>query len=263
MLSLLIDSQRLAFAAYASKPTPRLDYDVIPLPTNLPLCDALQSASRTLPMLQKAGEDDVQVLVQGEVTLVPIADFEEEHITTLYDYCVPPKEGEPRRVMYDLIPSAGAALLFSVSEATHEAVTSGLGMPVHYVSAVTPLLRHLMTLPTEAGKSSKHVYAYVQAGRTLLVILSGHRLLMLNTYETHSAEDVAYYLLQAAASLGIQTDGDAFHIMGTSSAASSAYELLTQYVVHLNRLTPKESLAQHASLISEEMPYELLTLLLS
>jgi hypothetical protein len=108
----------------------------------------LRELARTTPLLQAPPAGQVQVLVNGPATFVPLAEFQEEDCEPLYNFCLPAHNDMRRRVFYDVVAAANVVVLFALSDATCYALEDLLGMTPHYVSSFTPLIRHF------AGKAS-------------------------------------------------------------------------------------------------------------
>ena len=101
MLTLRISPTTLSAACLETgKP---FAYAPIPLHSHRSLITNLREAVNSIPLLLNRNTRDVQVLVVGSVTPVPLAEFQEEDCDAFYNYCFKPTV--PHRVFYDVIPS--------------------------------------------------------------------------------------------------------------------------------------------------------------
>lgn len=272
MISLLLDGAQLHVAVRQDKPhgTP-LEQRTMPSPiehtffvlkANVSLATNLQETRSAIPMLQHAPHENVQVMIAGNFTFVPIADFQEEDCRTIYEYCFPPKENDsPLRIMYDTIPSADTVIIFAAKEEDCLAIETEITTDVHYMAAMTPILRHITSRIPSATIRHRRLYVYCHPGRIEVVVTDKSRLLMANTYTTLSDDDIAYYVLSVAQSMGLSLAEDTFYVGGDKRTCERTITRLNQFVQHVSRINPAREF--EAIKDSEnDIPYEIITLML-
>ena len=194
----------------------------------------------------------LRILVSGPTTLVPIADFQEEHVDDLFLYNFPDKRG--CRVFYDTLPSIDAMLLFSMPDALYRIIRS-IAPQSYYVSASTPLLKHFSE-KTAAG-AGKRIFAYFENRYTDISVFESSRLLLSNKFEVPAAEDAAYYILSCMGRTGTDNENDAVFLSGSAEYIETLKTLLERYVKNVFRIFPQAEFHRHPVTANKEIPYPL------
>lgn len=272
MISLLIDGAQLHVASRQEKKRQimhghenhraQIEHSSFILQANMSLAANLQETRAAIPVLQHAPKENVQVMIAGNFTFVPISDFQEEDCKTIYEYCFPPKENDaPLRIMYDTIPSAGTVIIFAAKEEDCLAIETEITADVHYMAAMTPILRHITSHPVPTTTRRRRLYVYCHPGRIEVVVTDKSRLQMANTYTTLSDDDVAYYVLSVAQNLGLSFAEDTFYIGGEKSTQNRIISRLSQFVRNVVCINPAEEFDEIED-ANTNIPYEIITLML-
>jgi len=235
----------------------------------------VRDALRREPLLQVPTEGNVRVLVSGAATFVPLAEFQEEDTETLHAYCLPPKEGERRRVFYDVMPAVNGVVLFSVPEASCRAIEELSGEQPHFVSAFTPLINHFAAKDAVVRDGRKRFHIYVHEHQATIIVLQNGRLLLANTYAVGSVADVAYFTFAVARQVGAALTpssgagaetralADAFLIVADERPLrDKVIEELRHFAKDVLPVNPVAEYNRHVCTVQPAMPYDLLTFLL-
>lgn len=206
MLYLRIDATSLTLASYSppisgfGTEASSITFSQQVLHHTSPLKQQLQQLRGTHPSFSE--EDQVQVLVVGSTTQVPLAEFSEEQCEQLYHFSILGEEQESKhlRVFYDLLPPPNLALIFALNKELCETIEQEFGK-VYYVSALTSLLRHLSR--QENAKEHRRAYLHCKENEMDLAIFENHRLLALNSFPLLAASDAAYYHFSLLQCLGL------------------------------------------------------------
>ena len=207
-------------------------YDVNPTAS---LAVNLRTALDTLPPADNTVTDAQVLVAASPVTLVPLAHFREEDCAALYGYCFPESQG--CEVYYDVLPMANAVLLFALQRQLARTLEDAFGS-VHYVSALTPLMRHFADKSSQGGQ---RLYAYAAEGRLHLSVFEGGRLLMANSYRMQAPTDAAYYLLNMARRTGTDPQTATFYVAGSGDLRDAILGELRKYVRQVNAIHPAGS----------------------
>ena len=105
------------------------------------------------------GSASVNVGVLSPATVLPLAEFEESTVETVYQFVFDGRRAPktPRRVFYDLLPSSNGVLLFGVEERICTEIEQELGEVQRFVAmdgrAQTdgPPATNFCTLPVDAN----------------------------------------------------------------------------------------------------------------
>lgn len=255
-LYLRIAESSLCFARYESRREPLFDFSPFHVQPRSSLTVNLREAFSTERILQHPIER-VQALVAGPVTPVPLPDFQEEDCETLYNYCFP--SDRKRRIFYDVVPAANAVLLFGLDEATCHTLEDAFNR-VHYVSCLTPVLRHFAT--KGSSKGGKRLFAYAHEGHISLAVFEDNRLIMTNTYRTQGATDAAYFILNMASHLAIDQEETPFYVAGESKLREAVAEELRQFAAYVYTVNPSGEFNRHIVATTPGVPYDLMAFLL-
>ena len=256
MLTLRISPTTLSVACLEQgKP---FAFSPIPLQSHRSLIANLQEAVSTNPVLSERNlSAPTQVLVVGNVTPIPLADFQEEDCDAFYNYCFKPTV--PHRVFYDVVPSANLMLVFGLPEATCKAIEEALG-EVHYVAAMTPVLKQFVQKSTQ--EPGVQLYIYMHEKIVDIVLLDNGRLLITNSYEVHSAADAAYYAFNIINHHGLKAQDTPIHIAGTPELRNPLIAELGKFASHTLPILPSIDFRHHEIASTEGMTYDLMAFLL-
>jgi len=255
-LYLRIAESSLCFARYESRREPLFDFSPFHVQPRSSLTVNLREAFSTERILQHP-IDRVQALVSGPVTPVPLPDFQEEDCETLYNYCFPSEE--KRRIFYDVLPAANVVLLFGLEVSTCHTLEDAFSH-VHYVSCLTPVLRHFAAKGSAAG--GKRLFAYAHEGHVSLAIFEDNRLAMANTYRTQGPTDAAYYVFHTASLLAIDNETAPFYVAGTPELREAVAEELRKYAANVYTVNPSGEFNRHIVATTPGVPYDLMAFLL-
>lgn len=256
-LFIRISDNALDFAEYeASRPT-FFEFEQYHVRPQASLTVNIREAVTNVPFLQHA-HSRVEVLVGGSVTLVPLAEFQEEDVETVYRYCI--TERERMRIFYDTIPSCNAVLLFSLSEVTCRALEEAFG-EVRYASTLTALLGRF------AGKglgsaTGKRIFVYTHDGRIDLAVMESSRLIMFNTYTVKTLTDVSYYVFNAAGGLGIDLADAPVFVAGSQVLRDPVVGELERYASRVYPINPSAEFNRHPVSTHEGVAYDMMCALL-
>lgn len=240
------DSQTFRFNTYHLRP-------------QISLIMNLRNALENVELLRDY-KGSVEVLVNTPVTPVPLADFQEEDCTTLYDFCF--TEEERHRVFYDTIPAANAVLLFGLGEAVCHAIEDAFG-EVRYSSSRTALLQHFATKALETGTQRRRLFVYTHEGMIDVAVFDDARLLMFNTYNVRTLTDVAYYTFNLARHLGFAPQTEPIYVAGEELLRTPVVEELQKYASHVFAVNPAADFNRHVAATTAGIPYDMTTHILN
>lgn len=230
----------------------------IPLQSHRSLIANLQEAVSTLPLLRECTPGEpTQVLVVGNVTPIPLADFQEEDCDAFYNYCFKP--AVPHRVFYDVVPSANLMLVFGLPEATCKAIEEALG-EVHYVAAMTPVLKQFAQKSTQAQGPQLYIYTHEKV--VDIALIENGRLMITNSYEVSTAADAAYYAFNIINHHHLKPQDTPIHIAGTPDLRNPLIAELGKFAPHAMPILPSIDFKHHEIASTEGMTYDLMAFLL-
>lgn len=199
--------------------------------------------------------ETVQVYTCSAAVAVPLAEFQEEDSRDIFAACFAPSAGQ--RVFYDPAPSANAVLLYGIDESFCQAVEEVLGEGVHFVSALSPLLRHFAAKSAGAGAGVR-IYLNRREGETDLFAFDGARLLLINSFATAAAMDAAYFALHTARTLSPQAAAlPPLYVAGSEAGRTELVETLRKYDPEVYAIAPAAEFNRNPLATDPAVPFDL------
>ena len=143
------------------------------------------------------GSASVNVGVLSPATVLPLAEFEESTVETVYQFVFDGRRAPktPRRVFYDMLPSSNGVLLFGVEERNCAEIEQELG-EVHYFSPFSGLLQWMAGRKQTARQ--RRIFVHCRSTQIDVAYFEGHRIFAFNTFDVQTADDVLYFTCQLA-----------------------------------------------------------------
>ena len=128
------------------------------------------------------GSASVNVGVLSPATVLPLAEFEESTVETVYQFVFDGRRAPktPRRVFYDMLPSSNGVLLFGVEERNCAEIEQELG-EVHYFSPVSGLLQWMAGRKQTARQ--RRIFVHCRSTQIDVGYFEGHRIFAFNTFD--------------------------------------------------------------------------------
>lgn len=217
----------------------------------------LREARATVPLLQSP-ITHTTVLISAPVTTVPLDEFEEEDCEPLYNACFLAEQ--PRRIFYDVVPSAHVVLLFAVDTAVCHSLEETFGQ-VYFTSALTSLLRHFGVKAVEA--SAQRVFVHRHDNAVDIAVFEGKALLTLNSFNVHTATDVAYYVFNILKKLDLPIATTPLYVSAPSAERVNLIATLQTHSPQVFPIKASSEFNRHPITLHEALPYDFTTLLMS
>lgn len=252
-----ITENHLCFARYELRREPVFAFANYQLQVHKTIMANLKDAAQTEPLLS-APAQHTKVLVNTPTTFVPLSEFQEEQCTLIYDFLFPSEQ--KRRVFYETIPSAGAVLLFSLEETVCQEFES-LFENVSFCSWQTSVLRHF-SQKRSLGTHGKHIFVYGHENGVDLAVFEDRRMILANSFAAQGATDIAYYafgMAQQALSDPLKAN---FYVAGNQQRRELIAGELLQFTENVFQLNPTAEFNRHKVSTEEDVPYDLMTLLI-
>lgn len=215
----------------------------------------LREASAALPLLH-APVEQIRVLVESPVCIVPLTDFQEEDCDTIHRYCFASEE--PCQVFYDTVPGCGIALLFALGKQAKRELEEVYPEAV-YLSSATPLMRHFV----RKSKGMRRIFASAEGEKMFLAALDGNKLLSACFYDIHSPSDAVYFITYTAQTFGFDIDEIPVFVSGIPYKRNKICEELRPFVRNTVNVKPAAEFNRNFATADENVPYDLLTFLIN
>lgn len=259
-LYMRLSHRTLSFARHELRREPYFDYSVFHIQHRSSLRINLQEAVASLPILQSPIRR-IQILVDGGNPIpIPLADFNEEDCKKIYNYAV--DNTENHEVFYDVIATAGIALLFSVDKSVCKSIEDSFKTEVHYLSSLTPVLKHF-TNRNVSTDQPLHVFLYLHESNMDVILLNENRLIAVNSYFVQRETDVAYYTLGLLRNFVADIEETVVHIVADDAALrEGASTELKKYLSKIYTIHPAAEFNRHPIAVTEDITYDFINLLL-
>ncbi len=197
----------------------------------------------------------VRVLIDTDVLMIPIEQFDEQNVATLYGHAFPNKEQDS--VYYNVLPDLNAVAAFSMNKDLRLVVDDHF-QDVRLITAMSPVWRHMHQ---RSFTGSRHkLYGYFHEKRLEVFSFQQNRFKFCNSFETSRAHDSLYFLLYVWKQLQLQPQFDELHIVGDIPDEEWILQELRKYLQKAYVINPQADFGQHPALEVKGMPYDLMTL---
>ncbi len=208
--------------------------------------------------LPQTGLHKALVMVDTQVLLVPVEQFEEASAKTMYDQAFPKQMQD--MICYNVIADLNAVAVYAVSKDLNTVLRDNFA-DVQFMAMMVPVWRHLHKRSFTGNRNKMYGYFHDQK----LEIFSFHqnRFKFCNQFETTRQQDALYFLLYVWKQLQLNAVNDEMHLVGDMTGDDSLQQLakaLKAYVQNVYVVNPEADLNQAPATKISGLPYDLMTL---
>lgn len=200
----------------------------------------------------------VQVLVDTPSLLVPIEQFEEPLIETLFNHSFPAKDEEKRIVLYNVLPALNTVCIYAINKDLHKVLNDRFER-VQFIQAMTPVW-HYLHQRSFTGHRNK-LYGYFHEKQLDIFSFQQNRFKFANSFEAAHLSDALYFLLYVWKQLRLDAHYDEIHLVGDIPDRDALLQELKRYVQKAYLINPAADFQQAPATEITGMPYDLMTLL--
>jgi hypothetical protein len=199
-----------------------------------------------------------QVLVDTPSMLVPIEQFEEPLIETLFNHSFPAKDEERRIVLYNVLPTLNAVCIFAVNKDLHKVLNDRYER-VQFIQAMTPVWHHLHQR-SFTGRRNK-LYGCFHEKQLDIFSFQQNRFKFANSFEAAHLSDALYFLLYVWKQLRLDAQHDEIHLVGDIPDQDALLQELKRYVQKAYLINPAADFQESPATEVPGLPYDLMTLI--
>lgn len=199
----------------------------------------------------------VQVLTDTPSLLVPIEQFEESDMETIFNHSFPASM-EQRTVFYNVLPDLKCVCIFSMNKDLHNVLCDRFD-DVQLIQATTPVWRYLHQR-SFTGHRSK-LYGYFHEKQLDIFGFQQNRFKFCNSFEASHAHDALYFLLYVWRQLRLEAEHDEMHIVGDIPEQPWLLQELKRYLQKAFIINPSADFREAPAAKITNMPFDLMTLL--
>lgn len=214
----------------------------------------LREAFKTADLLQLPPTRAL-VAVDSDVLILPVEQFDENTIETLYRHAFPHTEQDT--VLYNVLPDLNAVAAFAVNKDLKLVVDDHF-RDVRFSVLMAPVWRHLHQRSFTGTRSKLYAYCHEQK----LEVFSFHknRFKFCNTFQTDKTPDMLYFLLYVWNQLQLNPKNDELHIVGDIPDEENLMAELKKFLQNAYLINPAADFNSHPVTEIKHMPYDLMTL---
>ena len=226
-----IGRQTLMFASPLSFP-PGLRVEPYIVKSGMSMAANLREAFRESGLLSLSGSR-VQVLLDSDVLLVPLDEYDEDSVSTLYHHTFPSRQKDI--VLTHVIPGLNCVAVYSINKDLRLVITDHFP-DVRIMPVLVPVWTHLHQL-SYAGRTRK-LYAYAHDGSLAVFSFANNRFRFMNTFVTSEITDTAYYILYVWQQLAFDRQRDEIVLVGAFPDSDMLRTELRRYVANVYLVSP-------------------------
>ena len=192
---------------------------------NRPLCENVKNCVYENPQLLQEYDRTYILVDTSHFTFVPEElEKEEENRLPYYDFCF---SGHDDHVIENHLVLNHAYLLFGVEHELYTFLCRTFSNPI-ILHPLASLCEYFF-LHSRNGNETK-AYLHLRKERVDLIVFKQGRLLLGNTFDYASVEDIAYYTLLAWKQLSLDQTRDRIYLAGQKNLRQPLTELLQKYI---------------------------------
>ena len=176
------------------------------------------------PELRVLSENVSVVFENSNYQLIPNELFKEDDVSQLFELEF--EKNDNVRLIYNLLPRWGAHLIHSVESSVMDLFEKKYpdAEIEHHVSKL---------LKRKIDRNTDTIYANVRKETVDLFVVKENRLLLTNSFQTNTNEDICYFVLNAYEQLELDTKTIPLKLFSEDAVDKSLVELLEQYITDI------------------------------
>jgi hypothetical protein len=197
----------------------------------------------------------VRVLIDSQVLMVPIEQFDEQTMEQLHHHAFPHDDQDV--ILYNVLPDLNAVAVFNINRDLKQVVDDNFS-EVRFITAISPVWRHLHQR-SFTGTRFK-LYGYFHESRLEVFSFQQNRFKFCNSFEANRTKDAIFFLLYVWKQLQYDNNYDELHLVGDIPDEEQLVEELKQYLPKVYVINPSADFNRAPVTEIIGMPYDLQTL---
>ena len=209
----------------------------------------------------------VRVLLDTDVLMVPVENFDERQMEAMYNHAFPGNEvrstksevsGERKQdaIYYNVLPDLNAVAVFAMNKDLRLVIDDHF-QDVRLITAMSPVWRHLHQRSFTGARPK--LYGYFHEKRLEIFSFQQNRFKFCNSFEASRAHDSLYFLLYVWKQLQLEPEYDEMHIVGDIPEREWLLDELRRYLQKAYVINPEADFNHHPVTEIKGMPYDLQT----
>lgn len=253
-LTIRVGHNTLSFAVIDHDKENNLIYEPYTVKSGISIAANLREAFKSSPLLLH-GFQRVQVVLDTPVMLVPIEEFNEHDITSVYEHTF--RRNEADTIIHYVLPDLNAVAVFPINKDLNLVIHD------HFTDIrIMPLMRSVWTHLHRKSFIGTHrkLYVYFREKRMDIFSFDKNRFKFTNTFVASNSHDAIYFILYAWKLLAFDGMNDELHIAGDVPDKSLLKETLLRYVRKTYVINPVADFSRAPITNIPNLPYDMMTL---
>lgn len=252
-LTIRIGRRSLSFSTVNTTLPEQVVFEPYTIKSGISMAANLREAFRRID-LKGNGWQRAVVLVDSDVLMVPVSEFNEQTAATLYNHAITGREDET--VLWTVLPALNAVAVFAVNKDLKLVIDDHFSES-KFIPVCAPVWNHLYKR-SFTGVRQK-LYAYFHDQRFDVFSYQQNRFKFTNSFDTELVPDTVYFLLNVWKQLSFDAKRDELHLVGDVPAREELLQELRSFIRNVYVINPKAEFNRAPITAIERLPYDLLT----
>ena len=214
----------------------------------------LREAFRKSDLLLQA-PPRVRVLLDSDVLMVPVEQFDESTMAAMHHHAFPGSEQDATD--FNVVPDLNVVAVFAVNKDLRLVLDDHF-RDVSIITLMQPVWRY-MHQRSYTGNHQK-LYAYFHEKRLEVFAFQQRRFKFCNVYDVPRYKDAVFFILYVWRSLMLKAESDELHLIGDIPQEPDFEEQLHRFLKKVYTVNPSADFSDHAVASVKGIPYDLQTL---
>ncbi|MBO6288638.1 MAG: DUF3822 family protein [Prevotella sp.] len=251
-ITIRIDGREMAFSAIEPQAEQGVVYQPYTLKNSMSVAANLRQAFQEADLLS-FGFTRAQVMMGSPVMLIPLEEFDREHVAELYRHTMGDTKG--LTVVSNIIPTLNAVAVYSIQKDLRTVIEDHFA-DVKYTHLCIPVWNNLHRR-SFTGQRRK-LYGYFHEKRVEVFAFQQNRFRFHNSFPVAKMQDAVYFLLYVWKEQGMDQQKDELHLAGAIPERDDLLQTLRQYVQNAFVVNPTAEFNRAGVTQVKGMPYDLM-----
>lgn len=256
-LTIRVSNNTLSFSVVDREAEQQVIYEPYTVKSGVSMAANLRQAFKESDLLQR-GYSKVRVYIDTPVLIVPVEEFKEEDLATLYQHAFT-KHGSDA-LHYRVQPSLNVVAIFPINKDLKLVVEDNFSN-VRFTPILQPVWNYLHQR-SFAGIRRK-LFAYFHDKKVDIFSFEKNRFKFFNSFEAPHPKDAIYFMMYVWKQLGMDQQQDELHLVGDIPDKEWLLYNIKLYIRKVSVLNPCAEFNRAPITEIKGMPFDLLALYLS
>jgi len=252
-----ISSNTLSFSVADKASETQVAYEPYAVKSGMSMAANLREAFGESELLLR-GFQRVQVMMDTPVLMIPVEEFEETEMETLYHHAFTGMESQA--VLHTVLPDLNAVAVFSINKDLRLVLTDHFS-DVRFAPLVQPVWSYLHRRSYTGGR--RKLYSYFHDGALEVFAFSQNRFKFVNRFEAAHPRDAVYYILYVWKQLAYDMKNDELHVAGDIPEREELLGELRRFLQKAYTINASAEFNRSPITTIKGMPFDLVTLFIN